>query len=440
VRKGGRCFIFPISVVLTAFIAVSCSEPQKPQERKDGDNISASSQITVRFENSWGGNDSKADTLQTVLDKFMKDNPGVEVKNESMFGDDFLPKIKTDFASGNNPDVFGLWPGSDIRALVKTGKVADLTDILAEDREWKNSFGKDMWGYTTFDGRIYGLPVEIIFECLFINRDLFDKYGVKLPETYEDLKEAVKAFREHNIIPIAYNSLAEGTYIYQNFIAALGGKQAVEHPFEDGGIAGCYVDAMNYVKELYHMGAFPKEAFTLTSNARNNLFKSKQAAMIVQGSWFLGENEIKNTDSNVDIIRFPSVMGGRSDQSAMIYGLGCGVFYMSRTAADDPEKKAVCIKLLKALTSRETAALFAEQTGMLSNVEIDSSKVNYGRLTKKGREMLDTSKELIGPPDSFVDRSVWEDIIVKQFPYVLEEEKSARDLWNEAIKAGAAEN
>ena len=136
--------------------------------------------VTLRFISSWGGVDSKAETLQEMLARFTCSNPDIEIINESLFGEDFLPKIKTDFASGNNPDVFGIWPGSDIRALIQAGKVADLTGLMEENSEWKSSFKSSMFKYTTYDGRLYGLPFEIIFEVMFINRDLL-KYDVPVP-------------------------------------------------------------------------------------------------------------------------------------------------------------------------------------------------------------------------------------------------------------------
>jgi raffinose/stachyose/melibiose transport system substrate-binding protein len=63
--------------------------------------------------NSWGGENRSAAILQRLLQDFMAENPDIKVKNESIWGDDFLPSIKTKFATGNDPDVFGLWPGSD---------------------------------------------------------------------------------------------------------------------------------------------------------------------------------------------------------------------------------------------------------------------------------------------------------------------------------------
>lgn len=429
-NKALKCIALILSFTIIIALCGSCGENY--YENKEGIEVENSlvQKTTLRFICSWGGVDSKADTLNVVLDKFMEDNPTVEVINESMFGDDFLPKLKTDFASGNDPDVFGLWPGSDIRALVKSGKVAELSEVLNQDPKWEESFGKSAWVYTTFDNKIYGVPLEIIYECLFVNKDLFKKYYVKIPQTFSELKDAVISFRENGIVPIAYNSFAEGTYLYQNIIAMLGGKEGVEHPFINGKVNKCYLDAVTYLKELYKLGAFSRDAFTLNSNERNNLFKNKKAAMIVQGSWFIGD--LKDQEDTVDIVPFPYI--DSNHQSELIYGFGCGAFYMSKVAGNDGNKRENSIKLLKALTSKESAVLFANQTSTFSNVDISGSKVNYSQLALKGQELVKNARELVGPPDSFIDRSIWEEKIVKDFPYVLEGRLSADSLWIEAEK------
>lgn len=423
-------------LILVSLTLTSCTSQKRFEVVAQNSQLTSASKTKIRFTSSWGGVDSKAGALQEILNKFMEENPSVEIINESMFGDDFLLKIKTDFASGYNPDVFGLWPGSDIRALVEAGKVSDLTDALNEDYAWKSSFDPNNWNYTNFNGKIYGLPLEIIYEGLFINRDLFEKYNVKVPENYDDLKTAIRKFRQYGIVPIAFNCKSEGTYLYQNIVAKLGGRKGVEQPFTKDGVNRCYIDAMNYVKELYNMGAFPQDALIMNSRERNDLFKSKKAAMIVQGSWFIGE-----TGENVDIVPFPSIEGGNAQKSSLIYGFGCGTFYMSKTASNDNAKKAAALKLLKKLTSKDTAGFFSRETGMLSNVSLNyndsNNKINEmeSKPIKKNEHQLLLSDELIGPPDSFVNRTVWEGIIVPDFPYFLEGKKSAEEVWERSKNA-----
>lgn len=373
---------------------------------------------TINFMSSWGAYDSKAERLKTILKGLNEKYPNLTIKDSSMAGEDFLFILKTDFASGNPPDLFGLWPGKDFETLVNNHQVADLTDALKEDTEWYSRFKKESWEYVTIDNRIYGLPIEVIYEGLFINQDLFDTYDVKVPTTFEELLEAVEIFKAHGIIPIAYNSTPEGSYLYQNIVMKLGGKDDVENPFDSQGqIKPCFLDGMKYMKILYEQGAFPEDLFILDDKARNELFLQKKAAMIVQGSWFIGDNALKGDDESVKIINFPDIQGGKADSSAIIYGCGNGILHISQSAWEDPKKREWCLKLLKDFTAEETIKTLDQDSGFISGTYVEKEVMDTA-IIKQGNYLVDHAKELVGPVDSFIERTLWEDIIVKQMPNV----------------------
>ncbi|MDP4180951.1 MAG: extracellular solute-binding protein [Bacillota bacterium] len=412
-------------------LSSSCVNNIKPSDYVDFNEEKQKTEL--RFISSWGGIDPQAEPLNMVFNEFMENNKGIDIINESVSGEDFLTKIKVDFASGFDPDVFGLWPGSDINALINAGKVADLTDVLSQDPEWKESFKPDAWADTTYNGLIYGLPFERIFEGLFINKDLFDQYKIKIPKDFEELKKAVLAFRAHDKIPIALNYSSEGTFLYQNILASLAGKYIIQNPISGGSVKDCYIKAMEYMKELYTIDAFPTQEMVngMDNKTRDNMFIKKDAAMIVQGSWFIGK--IDHDVDTVDIIPFPTINDGVAKSPSLVYGLGCGTFYMSKNAWNDKEKRKAAIKLLKALTSQKSAQLFALKSGMISTINIDRAGLNYNYLTQKGLQLIDNAKELIGPPDSYVDRTAWEEKIVKQFIYVLNGKREASSVWNDYL-------
>ena len=383
-------------------------------------------QTTIRFLNSWGGFDSNAEALKTIFQDFMDANPDVVIINDARFGDDFLPKLKTDFATGNAPDVFGIWPGSDMKALVKAGKAADLTDILNADPEWKEGFKPEAWSYTTFDGRIYGLPVEIIYEALFVNQALFNNYGISVPGTYDELKEAVVGFREHNVTPIAYNYHPEGSYIYQNITARLGGQEGVET------IDECYVQAMRIMKELYDLGAFPRDAYNLSDRERNDLFLNQDVPMIVQGAWFTSDLYNAHLENAVKIIPFPA-FDEAGEGYPLVYGLGCGTFFMSSQAAGDELKRDASLRLLKALTSPEASLTLTSNSGFISNIDLSDYRVEPNYLCDVGISLINNAGELVPTPDSVVDRIVWEQTIVPGFPDIFQKgEVEIQRVWREA--------
>jgi hypothetical protein len=58
---------------------------------------------------------------------------------------------------------------------------------------------------------------------------------------------------------------------------------------------------------------------------------------------------------------------------------------MSTKAYENPDKREMCIRLLKHLTSVEAAKLFSHETGFISNIRIPDQSVQPGSLWKKVR-------------------------------------------------------
>ena len=374
----------------------------------------------ISFISSWGAYDSRAAKIKKIFNRLGERYSYLDIEDASIAGEEFLFILKTDFANGNDPNVFGLWPGSDFNLLVEEGKVADLTDLLKEDPTWYGLFKEATWDTVTVDGRIYGLPIELIYEGLFINSDLFEAYDVKIPTTYEELLDAVKIFKANDIIPIAYNQTAEGSYIYQNMVMKLGGKEGVEQPFnQKGQLKPYFKEGMYYMKELYEHGAFPSNWYSLDDKSRNELFINKKAAMIVQGSWLIGENVLDSNDTTVEIIPFPDMPNGKADPSAIIYGCGNGIFHMSSAAWEDTKIRDHCITVLKELTSPDNVAILAEDAGFISNIDLGQYAPEETIMGKKGEDLVAQSKELVGAVDWYINRNIWENIMTKKFPSVL---------------------
>ena len=394
-----------LTVLLAALLLTGCAE-QASEGPKIHD-IKEEETITLRFVNSWGGADSNADALRQIFDSFEDKYPNIKIQNEATFGDDFLPKLKTDFATGNDPDVFGIWPGSDMEALINAGKAADLTDVINADPEWKGSF-INAWDYCTFDEKIYGLPVEIIYEALFINTDIFERYDVKAPKTYEDFMILVRLFSSKGIVPIAYNYQAEGTYLYQNIVAQMGG-------LENGGNPAVFKTGMEKMKELYDRRAFPEDAYLLSNAQRNNLFLEGRAAMIVQGSWFTRNIYEAGMVDKVDMVPFPVFDKENQDDYSLIYGLGCGTFFISQKAFDDDAKREAAILLIKELTSKEASAILTNESGFISNIDLSGTKNTYPSLYIKGINLVQNAASLVPPMDSLINRNDWENILVPGF-------------------------
>lgn len=385
--------------------------------------------LKLIFVNAWGDREGSSETLKRILVDYEAENSPVEVINESVFGINYFTKIKTMFASKKDPDVFCFWPGLDMDDLIENGKIANLTDVLNSDKKWSNSFVDGALEYTKYKDKVYGVPFEKVYIGLFVNKVKFEKNNIKIPSTYEELKNAVKEFKKKNVDPpIAFNPSVEGMYIYQSIAAAIGGNEGISKPFGVNNENYCYIEAIKVMKELYDMGAFSKKSFTTSSAERDEKFIEQKVPMIVQSSEF--NEQLGNSSDWVDFVPFPVI--DKKQGAVMVYGYGSGSYYMSNTAWSDPQKRIKSVSLIKKLTSIESAEMFERNNYMFTSIKT-SEKIYVPNFIKKGRDYIkDKSIQLIEMQDKNIERIIWEDVIVKKFPYVLEGRIKPEELWNQA--------
>ncbi len=83
--------------------------------------------------------------------------------------------------------------------LAEDGVIRDVTDWIERDRaeiEPDDLIPTIYDTYTLHKGRRYGLPYDGDSHLLFYNRELFDKYGLKVPATWDEYTENAKAITE----------------------------------------------------------------------------------------------------------------------------------------------------------------------------------------------------------------------------------------------------
>jgi len=410
--------------ILIAILIISIVQVMAPRDQYLVED--ESKDITkIYFMSSWAGVDSKSVIIDTLIRQFNKDHPDIEVIDMSLAGEDFLYTLKTGFASNEPPDVFGLWPGSDLDVLIEKGKIANLRTDMDFDPSWENGFDETVYNNFMSEESLYSIPFEMIYEGLFINEKLFDKYRVKKPKTIEELYVVVRSFRNRGVVPIAFNATPEGSFLIQNLMVASKGKFTptyVESAIDGDDfllqekLLSAAGEAIDIVENLEKMKAFPNDYAVLDDYGRNQLFRNGKAAMIFQGSWFLDQELLENQD--VGFLATPKL--NADDPSRVIYGIGNGNFHISQNAYNDQKKREASLKFLKFLTSAESAKSFSILPGFTSSL-----KASDAYLSGVGKESLNTVRNadiLSVPVDHVVDRSLWETMFVGNLVSYLEGE------------------
>jgi raffinose/stachyose/melibiose transport system substrate-binding protein len=184
--------------------------------------------------------------------------------------------------------------------------------------------------------------------------DLFERYGLDLPTTWEKLEIAVAKFHEEGIVPIAVSLSDRPHYIAEFCILAAGSpSEHLARPKTMSDLPQSWIKGMELLRTLYTMHAFPANVNATTQAASSELFSTKRAAMQVDGSWFANGLPPGNMDTTV-VIPFPAY-APEADPTTSIGGVSMG-FYLSRSAWNDPEKRDAAVDLLHFLSTGDNAA------------------------------------------------------------------------------------
>ena len=97
---------------------------------------------------------------------------------------DYETKLFATLLTKSAPDLFEFHPQIQ---MVKSGQVADLTDIIDPV---KSDFNPADIASHTVDGKIYGVRMIDDPQFFYYRPSLFEKAGVKVPETFDELMEA----------------------------------------------------------------------------------------------------------------------------------------------------------------------------------------------------------------------------------------------------------
>jgi sorbitol/mannitol transport system substrate-binding protein len=112
-----------------------------------------------------------------------------------------------------------------IPQLAAEGKLEPLDDLVTEYSEeyGLDAINENMSGAMSYDGKLYGLPMQAQMLIMAYRKDVFDKLGIAPPTTFAEMRDAAKAIQEEGEIeyPIALPLLASAD-IVTAYDAALG--------------------------------------------------------------------------------------------------------------------------------------------------------------------------------------------------------------------------
>jgi raffinose/stachyose/melibiose transport system substrate-binding protein len=293
--------------------------------------------------------------IQQAVDRFKQDHPGVSVEVVAINNDAYKTKIKVAIGAGNAPCVFPTWGGGPLREYVKANQIVDLTPFITKDN-YKDRFPAAAFDSITFDGKIYGVPVEnTAIAVIIYNKAIFQKYNIKPPATDTELFAIMRTLKQNGIAPFALANKPKwpGSMFYMYFVDRLAGPEAFAkaEARQDGGFESpAFIEAGRRVQGLVKDGAF-QEGFNgldYDAGATRALLYSGKAAMELMGTWTIGAINGENPTfyhENLAFFPFPAVTGGTGDPKNLIGTVGDNFYSVSPTCKD-PENAFKLIQYL----------------------------------------------------------------------------------------------
>lgn len=354
--------------------------------------------ITIQAVTYFTGEDQWAKPWEQAIGEYMAKNPNVKIINDATpsANDAIRTRINADLQSGIVPDVLFYFSGIDAEPLIESGKVMEWEEELTNDSEWSSHFLlTSPIKASEFNGNLYALPYIGYYEGVFINKNLFSKYNIKIPETWDELLEACDIFNEKGVIPMA-QSLKDPRYLWELATVSAGGPDS---HLKENAYDPSWLTALNAIKTLYDRNAFPPNAEILTDEEAKALFTSNQAAMFISGSWTAGSLK----GNKFGITYLPVVPDGIGNRKDIVAGCGSG-WYMN--SEKNEENGGESLKFIKYLTSPEVIALFAE-VGGVPMIETESEIESSTTASRSGYDYLKNATTKSNPIDSFLSKEAF---------------------------------
>ncbi|WP_319756689.1 extracellular solute-binding protein [uncultured Sphaerochaeta sp.] len=313
--------LFILTCVLMASTAMLFAAGSSEAEAKGGEEKT----LTV-----WhiGVDVSRRETMDAAIARYEAANPGVKVVDQAIENDPYKTKLKTAMGGGNPPDLFITWGGGWMEEFIKAGKVLDISEQV---KSVAQNYLEPGISISMSGDKVYGLPITCGPSSVYYNRELYEKYNLKVPTTLAEFEYNCDVLEANGIIPIALGNASKWpgaiTFIYlsmryggaQVFIDAFNRENG--KTFEDES----FIKAGEKIQEWVRKGYYPEgmNGINYDTGGSRMLFYSSRAAHLIQTNGLLGNcrNEAPDFyENNLGLFKFPVIEGTAGSADEIVGG------------------------------------------------------------------------------------------------------------------------
>lgn len=366
-----------LMAILPVIGLAACSSTGQVLMQSDSKTPKENKQVTIKLWQIWAADsESNRKPFLKVLNDFKSVYPNIKLEIDETETQTYMTKLRTTAAANELPDVFYYQGGGLLKNFVDAGKVLCLDDYLKDgtmDRIIPGTLVN-----MTFGEKVYGLPYTLACAVFFVNREMFENNNIKIPETYDELISAIKAFRGRGITPMTVGAKDLWPIAQYFDIMALrdAGYEACRNAltkkgsFENPGI----LDAARKFQGLVKLQAFNEGALALSRDESEVLFYEGKIPMYVNGNWTCSniQKASSKVKDKVIALKFPTIAGGKGDVNDFTGG-AADTFCVS-SSTEYKEESVATLKYICENHSRE--AFFAGAGLPTWKLDFDEAKID----------------------------------------------------------------
>lgn len=371
-------FVLIAMVLIASLLFVAC--PQQSEE------------IVLNWPTFWVGQDSKAATVQALVDEFNAQNEGViRVELEAIPDvDGYREKINALVAAGDVPDIFVFNPDATTFQFYEGDLLFDFTDHLQGD--WGAQFVPGAIADATRGGQVKSIPYEIAITPIWYNKALFDQAGIsEFPRTIDEFWVAADKLVANGITPTSQMTGGSNSWTsmlwYSHLLASISGENVWGNRLPHAQ----YKQAADIMERMFTQYT-TKDAIGGDAGVSGGHFLSGNTAIFINGPWYIGRirGDAPDVYENTRLAPAPAVSGGA-------HGHQIG-FQLSNLAAgntDDPDRAEAIVTFMKWMTDPQNVRSISLDAGSLFAIQFDVGDANLDHLQRQFIEIASNATFIV---------------------------------------------
>ncbi len=300
---------------------------------------------------SWWGNDARHEYTIEAVDEFEDLYPGISVTCNYTEWSGYQTRSNVQMISGTEADVMQInyaWIeqfSPDGNGYYDLNTLGDTLDLSA--------FGEYELGFGMQNGKLNAIPIAMNVQTPYINKTVYDKYGLDIPSTWEDYFTAAKAMNGE-VYPL---SMAAKPAFF--FIVAYAEQQCGKSFMEHDGSLNFTADDFKIMLDFYCRLINEKVMPQVEYFDRTQLDAGKYAGLI---AWLSDANYCDKAiagGSEFVIADYPAKQESESGEGW--YAKPATMYAISKNTAH-PQEAAMLLDFL--LNSEEMAGLQGVEKGI----------------------------------------------------------------------------